>query len=290
VTYLILRVMLRRTWFVAVIWLALTACSGEGAGGESSPSSPDPADRLETAVQDLTDANTGHFESRLVSMGDEFWSEAGVYRLDPPAYAVTRVHQEGTHTLYVRSVTIGADSWAGLADDGQTEPSCWLKAPPDALASAFGTGQLATGLSLPTAVAVPAGARHGARGDGDTVRAQADLATAAGTLGGAFPELVDLDPGEHARLAIDFDLHDDRFTGWSVTLENVVEAARAAGHPVDGPLTRADANYFATLSDIGDPVTIEPPSEPVVDVGAGSMHDMEDAMADCLGPGASTRT
>jgi hypothetical protein len=249
----------------------------------------DPSEQLQAAVSDLTSANTGHYEQRLVTMGDDLWRETGSYQLDPPAYAATRVHQEGSHTLYVASVTIGADSWAGIADSPGTEPTCWLKAAPDVLASAFATGQLAAGLALPSAVAIPAEATNGAARDDDTVRGEADLAAAAGIFGDVFPELVALDSDEHARLPIDFDLDGESFAGWSLTLEGLARAADAAGHPVDANLTRADATYVATLSGLGDPVRIDPPSETVVDVGAGSMQDFEDAMADCLGPGAGTR-
>jgi hypothetical protein len=272
-----------------VLLLSMTGCHGETEQRDSTDPAPAAADRLQAAVSDLTSANTGHYEQRLVTMGDDLWRETGSYQLDPPAYAATRVHQEGSHTLYVASVTIGADSWAGIADSPGTEPTCWLKAAPDVLASAFATGQLAAGLALPSAVAIPAEATNGAARDDDTLRGEADLAAAAGIFGDVFPELVALDPDEHARLPIDFDLDGESFAGWSLTLEGLARAADAAGHPVDANLTRADATYVATLSGLGDPVRIDPPSETVVDVGAGSMQDFEDAMADCLGPGAGTR-
>jgi hypothetical protein len=283
--------MVRRSWLVAVACLALTACGGGGGGGagEDGESAGDPADRLEAALQDLTDSNTGHFEAHLESLGDDVWFEQGDYSIDPPAYAVTRVHQEGSRTLYVRSVTIGSDSWAGLEDEPGAEPTCWLKGPGDALAGGFATGQVATGLSLPAAVTVPAGVHDPSRGVIDTVRAQADLPAVARLFDAAFPELVALDPDDHAEVPVDFRLDGASFSGWSVTYDTVARAGRAAGQQVDSGRTRTDATYFATLSRLGDPVTIEPPSQRVVDVGEGSMDDFVDAMADCIGPGAGTR-
>ena len=53
------------------------------------------------------------------------------------------------------------------------------------------------------------------------------------------------------------------------------------GIDVDNRSTRA--------SMLGEPVTIQPPTEAVVDIGAGDMTELEDAMADCIGPGAGTR-
>jgi hypothetical protein len=275
-------------WAVAVV-LGLAGCSsGPASNPGHAGSRPDPEHRLAAAVDNLTTSNTGQYSARLVSDGDDVWSESGVYRIAPPAYAATRVVHEGRHTLDVRYVTIGEDSWFGFASAGAAPP-CWLKVTPDVLEGMFGTGMAAVGRPLPVAVAVPAGARAGTGVDDDTVRAQADLVTTSTIFSTVFHELQGLGGTEPVDIPVAFDLDGDRFAGWSVTFGGIVRAATTAGHPVDESVAHADATFTATLSEAGEPVPVEKPSEGVLDVGAGSMEDFETTMTDCLGPGAGTR-
>ena len=232
----------------------------------AAPADADPVDpaRLQDA---LVREDTGHFLSSYGLDGVTVVKD-GVYRISDAASAsdATVSLPDGTR-LRLRARVVDGVTY-GQVDSGAavTLQRCWFR---------YDT---AADPGLAPEIGVVLGARD--EGDGP----EADLVATASTWGTDFVANLGLTEEVAARVPVDLDFAGDTLTGWTASLADVLDAARASGLSVPAAAYQeATEPLTVRLDRFGEAVDVAaPPSDRQVPFDpAASQDDLDAAVRAC---------